>query len=59
MNKTKIITVDAIVIGSGASGYNAAYRIKKDGKKFPVIACAVLVRPRKNKGELLCSPKSK
>ena len=29
----RIITLDAVVVGSGAAGYSAAYRIKSENKK--------------------------
>ena len=31
MNENVFLTYDAIVIGTGAAGYNAAIRIAKDG----------------------------
>ena len=37
MKEYQIISVDALVIGTGASGYNAACRIKQMGKKSVVI----------------------
>ena len=37
MSKYSIITVDALVVGTGASGYQAACRIKEDGRKTVAI----------------------
>lgn len=37
MNHFKFITYDAIVVGSGAAGYNAACRIQQDGAKSVAI----------------------
>ena len=33
MEAMKIITVDAVVVGTGAAGFNAACRIRQEGKK--------------------------
>ena len=37
MKNTDFISYDAIVIGTGAAGYNAAIRIKDDGNKTVAI----------------------
>ena len=37
MNQYSVIYVDAVVVGTGASGYQAACRIKEDGRKSVAI----------------------
>lgn len=49
--ETKIITLDAVVIGSGAAGYNAANRILKSGKKsVALVTEGVLCGTSRNTG---------
>ena len=33
----KIITVSALVVGTGAAGYNAACRLKQGGKQVAIV----------------------
>ena len=38
----KIITVSALVVGTGAAGYNAACRLKQGGKEVAIVTEAVM-----------------
>ena len=50
-NDIPIISVDALVIGSGAAGYNAANRIRSDGRKsVALITEGVLCGTSRNTG---------
>lgn len=50
MTMTKIITVEAVVIGSGAAGYNAAIRLDELGVKAAIVTEGVRVGTSRNTG---------
>ena len=46
----KIITVSALVVGTGAAGYNAACRLKQGGKEVAIVTEAVMDGTSRNTG---------
>ena len=49
--KLKIMSYDAVVVGTGAAGFNAAIRIKQEGrKKVAVVTEAVNCGTSRNTG---------
>lgn len=46
----KIITVSALVVGTGAAGYNAACRLKQGGKQVAIVTEGVLDGTSRNTG---------